>query len=92
MSMRYEWDDTKAKSNKRKHGIDFADAVAVFTDTAAMTIPDEDSDEERYITIGMDAFGRLLVAVYAWRGEDTIRLISARKATPNERKRYEEDE
>ena len=72
-----------------KHGIDFADAITVFDDLTAITIDDPDYDEERFVTIGMDAFGRILVVVYAWRG-DIIRIISARKATKHERKQYEE--
>jgi uncharacterized DUF497 family protein len=80
----FEWDPTKAGANARKHRIHFADAVAVFHDASAVTIPDEESDEEqRWVTIGRDAFERLLVVVYTWRGAD-IRLISARKATRRE--------
>jgi len=64
-------------------------ATTALEDEAAVTIADEFADEERFITLGMDALGRLLVVVYTWRGEETIRLISARKATPHERKQYE---
>ncbi len=71
-----------------KHGVSFADAVAAFSDEAALTIEDDDPDEQRFVTIGIDAFGRLLVVVYAWRGDD-IRVISARKATRRERRHYE---
>lgn len=87
--MTYQWDNDKATANLRKHGIDFADAVSVFSDALAITIPDQRFDEERFITVGMDAFGRVLVVVYTWRGNE-IRLISARKATRPERKQYEE--
>ena len=87
--MTYQWDNDKATANLRKHGIDFADAVSVFSDDLAITIPDERFDEERFITVGMDAFSRVLVVVYTWRGHE-IRLISARKATRRERKQYEE--
>jgi uncharacterized DUF497 family protein len=87
--MTYQWDGDKAAANLRKHGIDFADAVSVFADDLAITIPDERFDEERFITVGMDAFGRVLVVVYTWRG-DEIRVISARKATRREREQYEE--
>ena len=86
--MTYQWDNDKAAANLRKHGIDFADAVSVFADDLAITIPDERFDEERFITVGMDAFGRVLV-VYTWRG-DEIRVISARQATRREREQYEE--
>ncbi len=87
--MTYQWDGDKAAANLRKHGIDFADAVSVFADDLAITIPDERFDEERFITVGMDAFGRVLVVVYTWRG-DEIRVISARQATRREREQYEE--
>ena len=87
--MYFEWDDRKAASNLAKHSIDFADAAIALEDEAAVTVADEFADEERFITIGSDALGRLLVVVYTWRGEDTIRLISARKATPSEHRQYE---
>lgn len=84
----YEWDSNKAKANLRKHGVDFADAATVFTDDLAVTIPDDVADEERFVSIGMDELGRVLVVVYAWRGEG-IRIISARKANRRELKQYE---
>jgi uncharacterized protein len=87
--MDYQWNPDKAQSNLKKHGIQLADSVAVFADDHALTIEDEHPDEERFITIGMDAFGRILVVVYSYR-EDSIRIISARKATAKERKQYEE--
>jgi uncharacterized protein len=87
--MEYEWDNKKAASNRRKHGIDFADVVAVFADDFAITVMDEHPNEERFVTIGMDAFGRVLVVIYTWRGDQRIRIISARKATSQERKQYE---
>jgi uncharacterized protein len=87
--MAYQWNTDKAEANLRKHDIDFADAVAVFSDDLAITISDERFDEERFVTIGIDAFGRILVVVYTMRG-DEIRIISARKATRQERQQYEE--
>jgi uncharacterized DUF497 family protein len=85
----YQWDAAKARRNLQKHGVDFADALGVFEDERALTIKDPSSgDEQRWISIGMDWLGRVLVAVYTWRG-DTIRLISARPATPRERQPYE---
>ncbi|MFW9260970.1 BrnT family toxin [Nostoc sp. CALU 546] len=87
--MAYQWDRDKAAANLRKHGVDFADAVTVFSDDLAITITDERFDEERFITIGIDAFSRVLVVVYTWRN-DEIRLISARKATRYEQKQYED--
>ena len=86
--MSFEWDYLKAARNLLKHNIDFADAVAALDDALAITILEEGFGEERFVTLGTDAFGRLLVVVYTWRG-DRIRIISARKATPSERRQYE---
>ena len=86
--MEFEWDPGKAARNLKKHGIDFADAALVFHDDLAVTVPDEDADEERFVTLGADALGRLLVVVYTWRDE-RIRIISARAAAASERRRYE---
>ncbi len=88
MAMDYEWDGNKARLNLRKHGVDFADAATVFADDYALTIPDDYPDEDRFVTIGMDALGRILVVVFTWRGR-RIRIISARKAESHERKQYE---
>ena len=86
----FEWDSGKAATNFAKHGVHFADAVAVFEDDFALTIRDPYLGyEERWITIGVDALGRILVVIYTWRGEG-IRLISARLATPRERRQYKE--
>ena len=85
--MKFEWDDAKARANLRKHGIDFADAATVFDDESALTIPDTGFDEDRYVTMAVDALGRILVVVYAWR-DDRIRIISARKAGPSETRAY----
>ena len=86
--MDYEWDPAKAEANRAKHGVRFPDAVLVFSDEAALTIDDPHPDEVRYVTIGMDALARVLVVVWTWRGEATIRLISARRATKRERQDY----
>jgi uncharacterized protein len=83
IGINYQWDREKGKANLLKHGVSFADAVAVFVDDAALTIEDDDPDEQRFVTIGIDAFGRVLVVVYTWRDKD-IRVISARKATARE--------
>ena len=90
IEMAYQWNEDKAAANISKHGIDFADAVSVFSDDLAITIPDERFDEERFVTIGIDAFGRVLVVVYTLRS-DEIRLISARKATRLEQQQYEQE-
>ncbi|MEL6381028.1 MAG: BrnT family toxin [Cyanobacteria bacterium J06626_18] len=87
--MVYRWNRDKAATNLRKHGVDFADAVSVFADDLAINIPDKRFDEERFVTIGLDAFGRVLVVVYTLRG-DEVQVISARKATRQERQQYEE--
>ena len=87
--MLYQWDNNKAATNLRKHGIDFADAVLVFSDDLAITVTDDRFDERRFITIGTDALSRVLAVVYTYR-ETEIRLISARSATRQERRQYEE--
>jgi len=87
--MTFEWDPEKAQRNCKKHGISFADAVEVLSDEYAITIEDRSSQEQRHMTIGLDALGRMLVVVYTWRGE-SIRIISARKATSRERVHYGE--
>ena len=88
--MTFEWDPGKADANRRKHGVDFADAVGVFEDPYALSRPDPFPAEERVATLGRDLLDRLIVVVWTWRGEG-IRLISARRATPRERRRYAED-
>ena len=85
--MEIDWDGKKAISNLKKHGIDFADAVSVLADERAITINDDYPNEERFITIGVDSYSRILVVVYTWR-ETRIRIISARKATAKEIRQY----
>ena len=87
--MGFQWDAAKAHANLRKHGVDFADAVGVFDDTLAMTARDPALVEERMLSLGQDVLGRVIVVSWTWRGKD-IRLISARRATPGERRRYQE--
>lgn len=84
----FEWDNLKAKENKVKHGISFADTFAVFEDPNAVTLEAFRREEQRHVTIGMDAFGRILVVAYTWR-ENNIRVISARKAVCYEVRQYE---
>lgn len=85
-----EWNPAKAKQNLRKHGVSFADAVTALEDDRALTQRDLSVDEEeRWVTMGIDGEARVLVVVYTWRGE-SLRLISARKATKRERRAYEE--
>ena len=86
----FEWAPEKAALNLQTHGVDFADAATVLSDDLAMTTLDDSShNEERFVTVGLDALGRLLVVVYTWRGARRIRLISARPATARERRQYE---
>ncbi len=89
--MIYEWDPKKATVNLRKHGMSFEEAATVFLDPLAITFPDPDhSDEEdREITIGLTTKPRVVFASHSPRGDRT-RIIGARRATPKERKQYEE--
>jgi len=83
------WDPKKADTNFRKHNVRFSDAEAVLCDPMALTISDQDvNQEKRFVSVGSDPLGRTLVVVCTYRGE-TIRIISARKATSKERKHYE---
>jgi len=87
--MEITWDIVKARSNRLKHRIPFSDVEPVFYDPNAISIEDTDSEgEARYIVIGHDSLGRLVVATYTYRGS-TIRLISARRASKVERGEYE---
>lgn len=87
--MQFEWDENKAQSNKRKHGICFDEAVSVFYDSQQIAFydPAHSDDEDRELLIGHSNQGRLLLISYTVRGE-TIRIISARKATRNEGANY----
>lgn len=89
--MDFAWSRTKAAANERKHGVSFREAITVFGDPISLTAfdPDHSDDEERFITLGTSAVGRLLVVVHADR-DDFVRIISARKATRRERKDYED--
>jgi uncharacterized protein len=88
--MEMEWDPAKRKANIAKHGIDFRDCTSVFTDPHAQIREDRTQSEDRSIVIGADDLGRVLVVAYTWRG-DTIRIISARRASPGERRAYRID-
>lgn len=88
--MKVVWDRKKAAANIRKHdGIEFSHAATVLDDPMALTIEDKRHDEQRFVTIGRDLLNRVLVVVYAYAGAEEIRLISARKASPKERREYE---
>lgn len=83
------WDPAKARVNREKHGVSFPEAEAVLWDPDARTREDPDAgDEQRFIAMGKDAIGRILIVVYTYDGND-IRIISARKASQCERKHYE---
>ena len=91
MGLRFEWDAVKAIANLDKHGISFDEAQTVFGDADTITLCDDrHSDvEDRFIDIGMSANGRILVVVYT-ETEARIRIISCRRATPKERRQYEQ--
>ena len=87
--MKIAFDPNKAATNYRKHGIRFSDAESVLFDPMALTREDKDADgEQGFVSIGVDATGRVLVVLFTYRGEE-IRLISARPATAKEREYYE---
>ena len=89
--MRIEWDPVKAKFNLKKHGVPFEEAATALSDPMAVTgsDPDHSHYEERYITFGVSEKGRLIVVSHTEEGE-TVRIISARKASKGERELYEE--
>lgn len=87
--MNVDWDPNKAKVNRADHGVSFPDAEAALYDPHGITCEDESAEgEQRFVTGGLDALGRVVVVVYTYCG-DTIRMISARKATRNEVRTYE---
>jgi len=88
--MEFEWDRDKAAQNLEKHEVSFDEAVTVFHDPLAATFddPDHSAGEQRFVTVGYSSRNRLIVVAHTERGE-TIRIISARLATPQERKRHE---
>ncbi len=89
--IRFEWDAEKNTWNQRKHGISFEEAQSVFVDENALMIhdPDHSGEEDRFILLGLSANIRLLVVCHCYRENDeVIRIISARKATRSEQKRY----
>jgi uncharacterized DUF497 family protein len=91
--LRFTWDPAKAKLNEKKHGVSFEEAQTIFYDDNARFEhdPDHSQDEDRFILLGMSAKFRILVVCHCYRSDDEeIRLISARKATKQERKEYEE--
>ena len=89
--IRFDWDERKAASNAKKHGVSFEEAVSVFFDEQALLLvdPQPSNSEERFILLGLSAKLRTLVVVHALRGEEVIRIISARKATRQEIRTYQ---
>ena len=90
MAIEFEWDEAKARSNVRKHGVNFDDATTAFYDALSVTIPDPDHsvDESRFLLMGMTLTGRLVVVSHTDRGR-RIRIISARRANRREGASYE---
>ena len=89
--MAFSWDDRKARENLRKHGVSFEEATTAFADEKARLKhdPDHSRNEDRFILLGFSAKLRMLVVAHVYRlAETEIRVISARKATRNERKQY----
>jgi len=90
-TVRFAWDEAKAAENRRKHGVEFEEAATVFADENARLKhdPDHSLEEDRFVLLGFSTKLRLLLVCHAYRENDeVIRIISARKATPNERKQY----
>ena len=92
MGLTFEWDEEKAKENFTNHQVSFHEGATIFHDPyiATMHDPDHSEDEDRYLSLGFSSQGRLLVVSYTER-EGNIRLISCRKATRREQKRYEKE-
>ena len=91
--IQFVWDENKNQSNHRKHGITFDEASTAFTDENGRVIfdPEHSEDEDRFILLGLDSSLRLLVVCHCYReNENTIRIISARKATRNEAMQYKD--
>lgn len=93
--MRREWDEARDRANQSKHGISFDTACLVFDDPLHLSIRDRHAGaEERWRTLGLAGGAVVLVVAHTWRedagGEETIRIISARKATAHERRHYEQ--
>lgn len=87
--MKITFDRNKNALNIKKHGISLADVDSVFYDDRALIVEDRDHFEERFVLLGMDGIGRILRVTYHYRGEDEIRVISARLADPQLRRTYE---
>jgi uncharacterized protein len=93
MAYRFEWDPEKHRANRAKHSLDFSDAQRIFDDPLAIDWLDdrEDYGKDRFAALGM-VDGRLLFVAYTMPDDATVRIISARKARPNEQRRYHESQ
>lgn len=91
--MQFDWDNYKADTNLKKHSVSFEEAESVFGDPLAMVFLDEDHsiEEKREIIIGYSERQRLLVISFTERDDDLIRIISARRADPDERRKHENE-
>jgi uncharacterized DUF497 family protein len=91
MALLFEWDERKAAEDSRKHSVSFEEAASTFRDPASLTIDDplHSEVEERIVVLGISLRRRLLVTVFTERG-DRIRIVSSRRATPNEQAQYEQ--
>jgi len=93
--MRFEWNAIKAEENKRKHRVSFEEACTIFADPLILTLHDENhsDDEDRWVSLGTSALGRVLVVIHTWpdpdeSNEEIVRIISARLANKRERAVY----
>ncbi|MBD2362032.1 BrnT family toxin [Anabaena minutissima FACHB-250] len=91
--MQFEWNPEKAQLNLKKHGVSFNEASTVFNDPLSVTFPDPDHSygEERYVIVGLSIANRILVVAHTDRS-DSVRIITAREATRNERRFYQDGE
>ena len=91
VELQFEWDENKSAANKKKHGISFEEAQSVFSDGKALILddPDHSHEEDRFILLGLSSSIRILVVCHCYRkNAETVRIISARKATRSEQKQY----
>lgn len=88
--MLFDWDDSKAESNRKKHGVSFAEATTAFRDSNAIEFLDQDCtlSEDRWLLLGLSSKNRILMVVYVEKAEEIIRVISARKAVKEEVNEY----
>ena len=93
MGLSFKWDPRKASANEKKHGVGFKEASTVFGDPLAWFQPDvgHSQDEDRLRLLGRSSENRLIAVLFTDRGDELVRIISARLATSRERRKYEED-